>query len=116
MSIKILLDKVLNDSDIIKLLPNGKTFFLRAVAPVSPYVEYEVINEYGAEFQENKEWFTTYIIQVDIFSKGDYDSIEKIIKEKLLKAGFSREMAADLYEKDTKLFHKAMRFNITLKS
>ncbi|KEI02906.1 prohead protease [Clostridium botulinum C/D] len=116
MSIKQLLNKILNDSEIINLLPNKKAFFLRAEAPQNPYLEYEIVNEYGANYEGNKETFTTYVIQVDIFSKGDYTSLEDIVKKKLLSAGFNRDMAADLYEKDTKLFHKAMRFSITLKS
>ncbi|WP_430487031.1 hypothetical protein [Clostridium sp. B9] len=40
--------------------------------------------------------------------------MEEIIKKELIKNGFNREQGADLYEDKTELFHKAMRFNISL--
>lgn len=106
----------LSNIEILNLTANNKAFFLRAINPVAPYVEYEIIDEYGTEYADGKEIGTTYVIQVDIFSKEDYHVLEKAIRKHMLKAGFNRDMAADLYEENTRLYHKAMRFNITLEA
>jgi hypothetical protein len=114
VSIKSYLKQVLSQADIINLLPDKKVYFLHANCPKAPYIEYQVIDEFGDAFAENKEISTRYIIQVDIFSYVDYSNIEEILLKKMIESGFNRDKGADLYEPDTKLNHKAMRFNISL--
>lgn len=115
MDIKKYLYKVLNSKEIIDLLPDRRVYFLHANSPNKElYLEYEIINEYGVEYSEGNEDYTTYIVQVDIFSTGDYTTLENIVKKIMIQNGFNRDMAADLYEKETGLYHKAMRFNISL--
>lgn len=115
MNIKQYLLKVLNDAEIINLLPDKKAYFIHAVNPNKElYLEYEIVNEYGAEFSEDSEDFTSYVVQVDIFSTADYTELENTVKKTMIKNGFVRDTAADLYEKETGLYHKAMRFNISL--
>lgn len=113
MNIKAFLRSVLIDPEIVNLTADKTVYFLHANNANAPYVEYEIIDEYGEEFAENKEIATVYLVQVDIFSKGDYTNLENKTKEKMISAGFSRSMAADLYEEDTGLYHKAMRFIYT---
>lgn len=113
-NIKQFLRQILSDEEILNLTADKKVYFLHATTPTTPYVEYEVLDESGEAWAENKEIATTYYVQVDIFSKTDYTELEEKIKEKMINAGFNRSMAADLYEKDTQLYHKAMRFLITL--
>ncbi len=78
------------------------------------YLEYEIINEYGADYSEGKEDYTTHVVQIDIFSTGDYTECEEVVKRIMIQNGFNRDMAADLYEKETGLNHKPMRFSIDL--
>jgi len=113
-NIKKLLKDTLSDNEIINLLTEKKVYFLHANSPKPPYIEYEIFDENGEEWAENKEIATNYYVQVDVFSKADYTDLENKIKEKMINAGFNRSMCADLYENDTQLFHKAMRFSITL--
>jgi hypothetical protein len=101
------------DLEIVNLTADKKVYFLHATNANAPYVEYEIFDEYGVEWAENKEIATNFELQVDIYSKGDYTELENKIKEKLMSAGFVRDMAADLYEEDTELYHKAMRFTYT---
>lgn len=108
--------KTLSNIEILNLTGNKKVFFLRAINPTTPYIEFEVIDEYGSEYADDKEIATTYMVQVDIFSKSDYYELEKAVRKNMSIAGFNRDMAVDLYEQDTGLYHKAMRFNITLKA
>lgn len=101
------------DSGIIDLTGDKTVHFLHALDPKCPYIEYEFFDENVSAWEEGNEISTDYYLQVDIFSKSDYTELENAIKEKMKSLGFKRSMAADLYEKDTKLFHKAMRFIFT---
>lgn len=114
INIKNHLYKALNSKEILSLTFDKKVYFLHANNPKTPYVEYEVISERGAEFSEGKERYTTYLVQVDIFSKTDYTDLETTIKNIMINNGYIRDNAADLYEEKTGLYHKAMRFNISL--
>lgn len=115
MNIKKYLKDVLNNKEILDMLPDKRVFFLHANAPNKQlYLEYEIINESGDDYSENVEDFTEYVVQVDIFSTGDYTNLEEVVKKHMKAAGFNRYMAADLYEEKTQLNHKAMRFNIDL--
>lgn len=115
MNIQEHLLNVLSNKEIIDMLPDKKVYFLHANNPdKSLYLEYEIINEYGTEYSEGNEDYTTYIVQVDIFSTGDYTQLEEVVKKIMMQNNFNRDMAADLYEKETGLNHKAMRFNISL--
>lgn len=104
---------ILMDQEIINLTGDKTVHFIHAVSPVTPYIEYLFYDENGAAWEEGKEISADYYLQVDIFSQGNYTNLENKIKEKLISAGFERDMAADMYEDDTKLFHKAMRFIFT---
>lgn len=114
INIKKLVKDTLSNTDILNLTTDKKVYFLHAENPTTPYIEYEIFDENGEEWAENKEIATNYYVQVDIFSKKDYTDLENKIKEVMTNADFSRSMCADLYENDTQLFHKAMRFFITL--
>lgn len=114
MNIKKYLKETLGHNEILDLLGDKRIHFLHANNPTPPYLEYEIVNEYGAEYSEGNEQYTTHIVQLDIFSKSDYTDLENIVKNHMINNGFNRDMAADTYEKDTKLYHKAMRFNISL--
>lgn len=104
----------MNSDEILNLTGDKKVHFLHAKNPITPYLEYEVVSEREAYSQEGNEKYTSYLIQIDIFSKSDYANLEEVVKKELIKNGFNREQGADLYEKETGLYHKAMRFNIAL--
>lgn len=113
MSVKSDVRNLLMDSSIINLTTDKKVYFLHADNPNTDYVEYEFYDENGNAWSEGEEIGTNYYLQVDIFSKGNYGTLENTIKTKLTSNGFERLSAVDLYESDTKLFHCAMRFILT---
>lgn len=75
-----------------------------------PYITFFSYNEQGESFSDDEEDFTGHYIQVDVWSKGDYTDIVKRVKDLLEGVGFSRTSEGDLYEPDTKIYHKGMRF------
>lgn len=77
----------------------------------TPYITFFLYNEQGEAWGENKELATGYSVQVDIWSKVDNPGLADQAKTTMTTAGFKRITAHDLYESDTKVFHKAMRFS-----
>lgn len=75
------------------------------------YIEYEIIRKTYDDYCANDNLSENYLIQVDIFSKGNYANLEKVIEEVLKEKDYRFVQSADMYEEDTKLYHKAMRFN-----
>jgi hypothetical protein len=49
---------------------------------------------------------------VDIWSKGDYTSLVDQVKSKMKEIDFIRTSEVDLYEHDTEIYHKALRFRL----
>jgi hypothetical protein len=74
---------------------------------------YITFHEYlatGEEYEDDEEALIGHYIQVDVWSKADYTNVVKNIKELLLKARFKRLNEIDIYEEDTKIYHKGLKF------
>lgn len=74
---------------------------------------YITFHEYlvsGEEYEDDEESLTAHYIQVDVWSKDDYTESVKKIKELLLNVGFKRLNEIDLYEEETKIYHKGLKF------
>lgn len=59
---------------------------------------------------DDEELITGYYIQIDIWSKTDYTNLVKEVHQSMLTAHFIKQRYFDLYEEDTKTYHKVMRF------
>lgn len=61
---------------------------------------------------DDTEKYKTYFVQVDLFTLWSYVELTKEIKNKMSKNGFKLNFEDQTYEKDTKLYHKILRFYI----
>lgn len=118
-----LVREILLNNELINLVGhdsnnNPKIYLLHAPDDTAgPYIEYEVIDENGSLYAEDKEIVTRYRLQIDIFTKGSYESIRDKVKEILKEyKNFSKEFGGSTYEEDTKLFHYILRYNIEKES
>lgn len=98
------------DNSIVSLTGDKTVHYIHAVSPIEPYIEFEFYDECGGLWEEGAEISTDLYLQVDIFSRGSFKEIEIAIKEKLKNENFGRSFASDTYEKETQLFHRAIRF------
>lgn len=86
-------------------------FFQVYTGSTFPAISFFQYLEQGEAWAENKETDTGHYIQVDLWSKApEYEDIAGQIKAALENIEFFRTSAQDLYENDTNIFHKAMRF------
>lgn len=60
---------------------------------------------------DDEEEDVEYTIQVDIWSKKNEIKLKKEVKKLMLKNGFGYIEGQDFFEMDTKIHHKALRFN-----
>lgn len=76
------------------------------------YVTFFCYNQMSELYAENIEIATEYYVQIDIWNKSsDNETLAGLIKTAMTAAGFRGYTAQDLYESDTKIFHKAIRMN-----
>ncbi|MCQ4922189.1 hypothetical protein NE686_03775 [Tissierella carlieri] len=75
-----------------------------------PYITFFTYLDRGTLHSDDEEKVTGYFIQIDIWSKNDYTDIAKEVHQSMLTANFIKQRYYDLYEKDTKVYHKVMRF------
>lgn len=73
------------------------------------FFEYNMQNE---EYSEDEIEIQGYYYQIDIWSVEDYTELVTITKELLEANDFKFIDQEDLYEKDTKIFHKGLRYYI----
>lgn len=77
------------------------------------YITYFLYNEQGEAYAENKEKDTCYFLQVDIWTKDTFEDLYKQVLSLMEQAGYYRTFAQELYENDTQLKHKIIRFQYT---
>jgi len=68
----------------------------------------------GLKISNIKSIEGTKYIQVDVWSKSDYTEVVEKVENYMKVAEFTRTSAADLFEEDTKIYHKVMRFFIQI--
>jgi hypothetical protein len=88
--------------------------YLNYKGSATTYIRFFEYNQNGAFFGDDRELKSRHSIQVDIFSKGDYTDLTEQVKEKLIAIGCIRTMETEMYEDENELFHKIIRFSITL--
>ncbi|OCW71255.1 hypothetical protein BBP13_12035 [Limosilactobacillus reuteri] len=76
------------------------------------YITFFQYNESASLNADDEEKITGFYYQVDVWTKNPsvYESLSKQVKDSLEANGFVRRSANDLYEKETPVYHKAMRF------
>ncbi|AAU23100.2 hypothetical protein EI976_20325 [Bacillus licheniformis] len=80
------------------------------------YILFYVYTVSDALSMEDEETFANHYVQISIFTKDPtkYSELEKEVKSRLKRAGFFRSNEQDLYENETELFHKVLRYGTTL--
>lgn len=75
------------------------------------YITFFFYGDKGELYEDDKEASTGYYVQIDIWSKGSYTNLVKEVKRLMTEAGFiKRPSGPELYEDDTKIYHKPLRF------
>jgi len=75
-----------------------------------PSITFHCYSEKPEQFADDVETHTSYKVQVDVWAKNDYTQLVKDVRNTMQGINWDRIQAIDLYENDTKIYHKAMSF------
>jgi len=99
--------------DTLKVLGVPVTFQTYS-GTATTYITFFNYLENIESYADNKETSLGSYIQVDIWSKGDYTTLVNSVLEALKQAEFQRTYVTEMYENDTKIFHKVIRITKTM--
>lgn len=89
---------------------NIPVVFQKYTGKAETYITFHEYLTAGEEYEDDEEILTAHYIQVDLWSKVDYTALVKEVKRLLINVGFKRINEVDLYEDDTKIYHKGLKF------
>lgn len=81
------------------------------------YITFFLYDESAAFIADDKEQKTAYYVQVDVWTKDAlvFTELYEKVRQTLIGAGFGkRGVSPDLYEDDTQIYHKGLRFYYVL--
>ncbi|AEB77635.1 hypothetical protein ADU80_04940 [Clostridium botulinum] len=76
----------------------------------STYITFSEYLQQGEVFADDMENVTGHYIQVNVFSKKNYSKVVDQVKKLLKEKGFKRKYENGLYEPDTQIYHRVIRF------
>lgn len=102
-----------NDAELVSLLGGPRIYFQVAPNPDEfPRVTYYEQDNRPSLWGDNRELGSEITFVVDIWAKASTTAIADAVDRVMASLGFVREFAGDLYEQDTQVYHKAMRYRI----
>lgn len=84
--------------------------FQRYSGEADTYITFFTYLDMPEQHADDGELITGHYVQIDVWSKTDYTDLVETIHQKMLDAGFMKLNFYDLYEQDSNIYHKAMRF------
>ncbi|WP_433943464.1 DUF3168 domain-containing protein [Paenibacillus sp. SN-8-1] len=92
---------------------NGTVKVYPQVAPsvTGPYVTYFEITNFDNRFASDRAISSEIHFQVDVWSQGATTAIAQAVNDTMENLGFYRLSAQDLYESDSKTYHKSLRYS-----
>ena len=77
-----------------------------------PAISYFELSNIGDLYADDIEIGSEIIMQIDIWSTTSISAIALIVDTIMVSEGFARILSIDLFEEDTKIHHKSMRYRI----
>lgn len=77
------------------------------------YITFQSYLQQNESFADNEATSDSFYYQVNVWSTNDYTSLVDNVLNALKNAGFRRTYITELYEVDTKIYHKVIRVTKT---
>ena len=99
------------NTDLLALLGGPHIYQLKAPEGLDKYITLFELTNFDSAWADGTAFVAEVHLQVDVWVKAASTSPIAAEVDKTMKAlGFKRTGSADLYEDDTKIFHKALRY------
>lgn len=100
------------DAALTEFVGDRIYYYYPPVEAAYPCISYYELDNRPALYGDNQELASEIMIVVDIWSKGSTSNIADAVARVMKSLRFIREFAGDLYEADTGVYHKTMRYRI----
>jgi len=87
--------------------------FPESVFTTFPRISYFCINEQVVYSADDAPAAVEYAVQVDVWHNTDYASLVSQVQAAMSAAGFGRGSGGDIYDPDSRIYHKPLRFYYT---
>ncbi|WP_067924876.1 DUF3168 domain-containing protein [Alicyclobacillus shizuokensis] len=105
---------LVSDDQLTSLLGGKHVYQITAPdATVFPRITFFEVNNLDANYANDGPTSARVSLQVDVWSKTNYSAIVQRVNEVMESLGFIRYYSTDLYEPDTSVYHKALRYQIS---
>jgi hypothetical protein len=101
-----------NDPALSKLIGGRVIFMTLPAEPVFPSITYREENNSPALKGDGRELASQSVMVIDLWARGSTTIIAQAVDSVMAGLNFRREFAGDLYENDTGVYHKSMRYRI----
>lgn len=111
INLKTTVVSALKQDATLSSLIDGRVIFMSLPdAPTFPCVTYYEQNNSPALMGDGEELTSESVMVIDVWSKGSTTAIAQAVDAVMVGLNFRREFSGDLYEKDTGVYHKSMRY------
>lgn len=102
-------------SALVTLLGGPRVYQLAAPkADEFPRITFFELDNVDSEWADDEPYASDVFVQIDVWSKGSTSAIAGEVDRLMKSAEWRRTAAPDFYEEDTKVYHKAMRYRISV--
>lgn len=77
-----------------------------------PVLSYFELDNVGGLYADNVEIGAEMIYQIDLWGRSSLTALAQAVDTVMVSLDFARIASVDLYETDTQIFHKAMRYRL----
>ena len=109
------LDWQIEVKEALEQVPNSRTYFVYPETwpePPVAVITYACLNDIAGAYADDGEYATEITVKADVWHKNP-DTVHEVSKEvirQMRNIGYERKFVCDLYERETGLHHKSMRF------
>lgn len=107
-----LVEAMKNDPTLSNLIAGRVIFMALPDEPDFPCITYYEQNNSPGLKGDGKELATESVMVIDVWSKGSTTAIAQAVNIVMAGLNFVREFSGDLFERDTKVYHKSMRYRL----
>jgi hypothetical protein len=102
-----------NDNELVSLLGGKRVYQLKDPnATEFPRITFFEVTHFDSQFADDQSVAEQIELQIDIWTKGNFNSIAAVVDRVMQANGFRLIGTTELYEDDTQVYHKAMRYRI----
>ncbi len=109
--LKLTVKTALKNNPALSALIAGRVYFLaKPDSPSFPCITFYEQNNSPALVGDDRELTSESVMVIDVWSLGDTSAIAAAVNAVMDGLHFVREFSGDLYESDTGVYHKSMRY------